>query len=118
MTENEAAENLQDMYDVASCRIKNGDTRGVIYIPPDKMDSFIVAITALEEIQRYREIGSVKECREAVEKQKAKKPIDYDEDLGYFKCPSCGCCIMADEFSDHKYCLNCGQAISWEESEV
>ena len=36
MTENEAAENLQDMYDVASCRIKNGDTRGVIYIPPDK----------------------------------------------------------------------------------
>ena len=24
---------------------------------------------------------------------------------------------MADEFSDHKYCLNCGQAIQWEESE-
>ena len=71
----------------------------------------------IEEIQQYREIGTVEECREAVEKQKPKKPTDYDEDLGYFKCPSCGCSIMADEFSDHKYCLNCGQAIQWEESE-
>ena len=69
MTENEAIENLQDMYDVASCRIKNGDARGVIYIPPDKMDSFIVAITALKEIQQYREIGTVEECREARERR-------------------------------------------------
>lgn len=75
------------------------------------------AISALKEIQQYRESGTVEECREAVEKQKMKKSIDYDEDLGYFKCPSCGYCIMADEFSDHKYCLNCGQAIQWKESE-
>lgn len=27
-----------------------------------------MAISALEEIQRYREIGTVEECREAVEK--------------------------------------------------
>ena len=32
-----------------------------------------LAIKALEEIQQYREIGTVKECREAVEKQKPKK---------------------------------------------
>ena len=70
MTENEAIENLQDMYDVASCRIKNGDARGVIYIPPDKMDSFIVAISALKEIQQYREIGTVEECREAMANKK------------------------------------------------
>ena len=76
-----------------------------------------MAIEALKEIQQYREIGNVEECREAREKQKMKKSIDYDEDLGYFKCPSCGCCIMADEFSDHKYCLNCGQAIRWENLE-
>lgn len=38
-----------------------------------------MAIHALEEIQQYRAIGTVEECREAVEKQKAKKPrsIDY-----------------------------------------
>lgn len=70
-----------------------------------------------EELEQYRAIGTVEECRGAVEKQKAKKSIDYDEDLGYFKCPSCGCVIMADEFLDHKYCLNCGQKLEWEESE-
>lgn len=111
MTENEAMALLRCRIDTASEIVGKGADRKAF-------EDMEMAITALEEIQRYREIGSVKECRETVEKQKAKKPIDYDEDLGYFKCPSCGCCIMADEFSDHKYCLNCGQAISWEESEV
>ena len=32
-----------------------------------------MAISALKEIRRYREIGTVQECRGAVEKQKAKK---------------------------------------------
>lgn len=40
------------------------------------------AIKALEEIQQYRETGTVKECREAVEKQKAKKLVNF--------CPWCG----------------------------
>ncbi len=33
-----------------------------------------VAISTLEEIQRYRELGTVEEQREAMEKQRAKKP--------------------------------------------
>ena len=33
--------------------------------------AFDTAISALQEIQQYREIGIVEECREAVEKQKA-----------------------------------------------
>lgn len=108
------------------------------------------AISALKEVQQYREIGTVEEiksvkkyidlkkkcgtpgntidlcseyvaigtveeCREAVEKQKPKKPTDFDGDYGYFVCPSCGCTIMADRFKDHKYCLNCGQKLDWEE---
>ena len=32
------------------------------------------AVSALEEVQQYREIGTVEECRKAVEKQKPKKP--------------------------------------------
>ena len=155
MTENEAIENLQDMYDVASCRIKNGDARGVIYIPPDKMDSFIVAITALKELQHYQmikgvtigeiaetlgeyaKIGTVEECWEAVEKQKAKKPkeilrhrggfethhcpncnTDYQTDNRYTildsYCPSCGK-LLDSVFGN--YCGNCGRAICWEGSE-
>lgn len=97
---------------IRSCRESNIDCTVTI----DKRLTHCV-LNALEEVRKYREIGTVEECREAREKQKMKKSIDYDEDLGYFKCPSCGCCIMADEFSDHKYCLNCGQAIQWKESE-
>ena len=70
-------------------------------------------ISALKEIQQYREIGTVEECREAVEKQKAKKPEVIDQDFDYYKCPVCGEYIWAtDNINDHKYCLNCGQAVT------
>ena len=36
-------------------------------------DALQVAIKALEELQQYRTIGTVEECRAAVEKQTAKK---------------------------------------------
>ena len=76
-----------------------------------------VAIEALKEIQQYRAIGTVEECRKAVEKQKAKKPEAIDQDFDYYKCPVCGEYIWAtDNINDHKYCLNCGQAIQREES--
>ena len=39
-------------------------------------ESLDMAIIALKEIQQYREIGTVEECREAVEKQKPKAPKD------------------------------------------
>ena len=62
--------------------------------------------------------GTVEECREAVEKQKPKKPEVSDSDFDYYKCPICGAYIWAtDCVNDHNYCLNCGQAIDWEESE-
>ena len=77
-----------------------------------------VAIEALEEVQQYRKIGTVEECREAVEKQKAIKPEASDSDFDYYKCPVCGEIIWStDNINDHNYCLNCGQAIDWEESE-
>lgn len=75
-------------------------------------------ITALKEIRKYREIGTVEECREAVEKQKAKKPEVIDQDFDYYKCPVCGEYIWAtDNINDRKYCLNCGQAMQWENLE-
>lgn len=39
----------------------------------ERKEAFDVAIEALKEVQKYREIGTVEECREAVEKQKPKK---------------------------------------------
>ena len=38
-------------------------------------DALAESIKALEEVKQYREIGTVEECREAVEKQKPKKPL-------------------------------------------
>lgn len=72
----------------------------------------------LKMLSEYREIGTVEECREAVEKQRQKKPEVVDQDFDYYKCPVCGEYIWStDNINDHKYCLNCGQAISLEESE-
>ena len=72
------------------------------------------AISALEELQQYREIGTVEECREAMEKQMPKKPRDVEYDHSYFVCDNCGTAIYtSDEFDGHHYCLNCGSAINW-----
>ena len=78
-----------------------------------------MAITALKEIQQYREIGTVEECREAVEKQTQKKcAIDSCPDHTHYKCPSCGqieLSIYKHGFPRlgriTKYCENCGQAL-------
>lgn len=49
-----------------------------------------VAIKTLEEVQQYHAIGTLEECRAAVEKQTAKKPCIQQEERGYcFECPSC-----------------------------
>lgn len=81
-------------------------------------ESLDMAITALKEIQQYRAIGTVEECREAVEKLSLKIVSDLDYDLEYYTCPSCGTTIsfMEDGYKSHKCCLNCGQAIQFYEN--
>ena len=81
-----------------------------------------IAISALREIQQYREIGTVEECRKAVEKQKAKEIIIRN--WNPTKCPTCGHELsesLGDGYYKHptflERCPECGQAIRWEESE-
>lgn len=80
------------------------------------------------ELEQYREIGSVEECREAVEKQKAKKPkdslkinpvidgngayVDADTTI-YLLCPNCGEMVGIEDNCD-RFCRECGQAIMQE----
>ena len=81
-----------------------------------------MAIKALEEIKQYRTIGTPEECRAAVEKQKAKKPKEY-EDKSY-GCPTCGNILLhkwekyptklMDKKNGLPYCFGCGQRILWE----
>ena len=85
----------------------------------------------LKEVQQYREIGTVEECHEAVEKQKPKAPKDsikikpvidengayVDADVTvYLLCPNCGEMVGIDENVD-KFCHECGQAIQWDNLE-
>lgn len=68
----------------------------------------------------YEEIGTVEECREAVEKQKAKKPIcvnykDYVDKIDNaefledsYWCPNCKTNLRSG-----KYCNRCGQKLDW-----
>lgn len=110
MTENEAIKELETSIDLAKMCIQNCERKREI-------QGYEMAIKALEEVQQYRKIGTVEECREAAEKQKAKKP-DYEGD-GYsdgqlvydtWICPCCGQHYEVD-YDDYDYCPECGQHI-------
>ena len=74
-----------------------------------------VAIKALEEIQQYREIGTVEECRKAREKQKPKKARFYSWSL---YCPDCGQLVGNRRFKwENNFCRNCERPIDWGEEE-
>ena len=73
-------------------------------------ESLEMAITALKEVQQYREIGTVEECRVAVEKQKPKKPHRNYKKFSGLWC-KCGWYLGQKQCLDIKYCPNCGQAI-------
>ena len=102
-----------------------GFCSGYEYVYPEPEDYAIEeAIKALKEIQQYREIGTVEECREVREKQIPKKPVckpkPYNESVGFNEewfCPSCGAYIGyfyegMDEPEQMEYCNECGQHIA------
>jgi hypothetical protein len=82
------------------------------------------AIKALEEIQQYRAIGTVEECRAAMEKQTAKKGIrekikkGYNRGMHHYYCPVCyekG--DLRNKYNVGSYCSNCGQKLDWSDKE-
>ena len=77
----------------------------------------------IDELLQYRKIGTVEECRKAVEKQKPKKCVeDSCPDHTHYKCPSCGK-IQKTKYGDSTFgcilnhCSNCCQALMNENSE-
>lgn len=83
-----------------------------------------MAIQALEEIQQYREIGTVEACREAAEKQKAKRPRIHKERFSStYSCQKCGCVLIHKDETGwfcgrhYKFCPDCGEPIDWSEEE-
>lgn len=66
------------------------------------------AIKPLDEIKQYKELGTVEECRAAVEKQQPERPIQIGAGEGW-KCPRCG----ENLYWKEKYYCNCGQRLDW-----
>lgn len=117
MTENEAIKELETSIDLAKMCTQN-------YERKNEIQGYEMAIKALEEVQKYRKIGTVEECREAVEKQTAKKPtlIDYKKYTNFvdnadflqdaYWCPNCKRVVRSGSF-----CRDCGQHIDWSDEE-
>lgn len=81
-----------------------------------KIGCFDVAIKALKEIQQYRAIGTIEECREARERQRAKKPELYgDFEDGKLLCPNCEEDLMDLAECGFNCCPYCGQNLDWSE---
>lgn len=79
----------------------------------------LIKYATIEEIAEalceYRAIGTVEKYREAVEKQKPKKPIKGRN--GSLAC-KCGLVLQSGNKRNALYfCHNCGQRIDWSEEE-
>lgn len=114
MTENEAIEELKYDCNEIGKAIPCDTSWGESF-----ENAYAMAINALKEIQQYRTIGTVEECRVAVEKQTAKKVKsisqikDGDSYVGLIgRCPCCGDILEEDTV----YC-DCGQRLDWGDEE-
>lgn len=127
MTENEAIKGLMflkeklyngiyadrlDCIDYAISALKNFQQYREIGASPERITELILEGSAAKRILgHHQKIGTVQECREAVEKQKTMKVNEVHVDEYY--CPACGSENNCDqgEIWD-RYCPNCGQAIA------
>lgn len=70
MTENEAKTNLELVTNRWESDEEMFSDSMDISIDQEFVDTLYIAIKAIEELQQYRAIGTLEECRTAVEKQK------------------------------------------------
>lgn len=90
MTENEAIERFQ------KCVENNGKCeRCKFYVNCGIYEMEELAIKALEEVQHYRQIGTVEECRAAIEKQTETLTVDKAKTIAA-KAICIGCGYLAD----------------------
>lgn len=79
----------------------------------------------IENCVKYEAIGTVMECREAVEKQTAKKVTSFDYHNGTvnYGCPVCKRKIISKIDGKwcggtfNEYCDRCGQKLDWSDEE-
>ena len=72
---------------------------------------------AFSRLRQYERTGlNLEEIMELKERDTAKAPVDIDDEFDMYVCPSCNMAIGAmGDREEHKFCLNCGQRLRWEE---
>ena len=90
--------------------------------PNDAKSTFLLEHCA-ERCEGYQKDDACENCEinvaiKAIEKQIPKKPEPKKDASGeYYVCPICG--VYQEYLTDGKppYCVNCGQALDWQEVE-
>ena len=90
--------------------------------PEDAKATFLLEHSA-ERCEGYQNDDTCKNCEinvaiKAIDKQIPKKPEPKKDASGeYYVCPICG--VYQEYLTDGKppYCVNCGQALDWQEVE-
>lgn len=101
-------EEVTDVLNVIHCGV---DESKVIRVA--LKDCEIIENEETKELRKYRKIGTVEECREAVERQKVRKPVLRNDNGKLRKsCPVCGCFFSPLS----RNCPKCGQAIERDEN--
>ena len=110
-------EEVTDVLNVVHCGI---DESKVIRVA--LKDCEIIENEETKELRKYRKIGTVEECREAVEKQKPKKIYHQKwngiDGVPYDLCPTCEnnlCTTGVFARNKMNYCEKCGQKLCWNE---
>lgn len=82
-------------------------------IPRTQREKLEAVVEILRKLKAYWEIGTVEECRKAVEKQKP-KPCEFygDEEDGKLLCPNCGEDLWDLKECGFDNCPYCGQAVT------
>lgn len=70
------------------------------------------AVSAIQELQKYKRLGALEELKELVELRKKERPIAVLGTFGgkEYECKNCGSPV---EYMD-EYCRRCGQKQDWE----
>lgn len=81
------------------------------YVTPHFEKALSAAISAMQELQEYKQLGTLEEMREAVEIRKEERPIAVLGTFGgeEYECKNCGSPV--DHMDD--YCKWCGKAQDW-----
>ncbi|MDY3251235.1 MAG: zinc ribbon domain-containing protein [Candidatus Choladocola sp.] len=105
-----AMQELQELHDQGFSldRMKDIDFRKEI-VEHINYDAYM---RLMDELEEYKQLGTLEEVREAVEKQKAKEPRATNR---CYVCPHCG--LVTSLRAKRNYCEACGQKILWEVEE-